>query len=74
MVHTDFFKHLHEKFRSLTTNDERHAVFLKLRMTNKEVANVLGITPDAVKKARQRLRKKLQFETTAEMKEYMAKV
>lgn len=74
MVHTDFFKHLHEKFKSLTTNDERHAVFLKLRMTNKEVANVLGITPDAVKKARQRLRKKLQFETTAEMKEYMAKV
>jgi DNA-binding NarL/FixJ family response regulator len=32
---------------------------MKLGLNNKEVANVLGVTPDAIKKSMQRLKKKL---------------
>lgn len=47
------------KFPDLTESNLRVIVLMKLGLNNREVANVLGVTPDAIKKSMQRLKKKL---------------
>lgn len=50
---------IQSKFSDITESNLRVIVLMKLGLNNKEVANVLGVTPDAIKKSMQRLKKKL---------------
>jgi len=50
---------IQSRFRDITESNLRVIVLMKLGLNNKEVANVLGVTPDAIKKSMQRLKKKL---------------
>lgn len=59
------------KFPDLTESNLRVIVLIKLGLNNKEVANVLGVTPDAIKKSMQRLKKKLGGQAGALM-EYIS--
>ncbi len=61
-VHNDFFKKLKEKHQGLTPSDMRLCALVKLNLNIKESATILGISPDSVKIARYRLRKKLQLD------------
>ena len=45
----------------LTQNERKLCVFLKLNMTNKQIAQITFQSEEALKKARQRLRKKLEI-------------
>ncbi|MGU9937389.1 tetratricopeptide repeat protein [Empedobacter brevis] len=56
----EFVKHLNQHFPSLTESNLRIIYLLKLELNNVEIAQLLGITTDAVKKAKQRLRKKYE--------------
>lgn len=47
------------KFPDVTESNLRVIVLMKMGLNNREVANVLGVTPDAIKKSMQRLKKKL---------------
>ncbi|NRA11511.1 MAG: hypothetical protein HRT57_06125 [Crocinitomicaceae bacterium] len=58
-IHPDFYRCLNELNSSLTHKDLRLAAFLKMRLTNKEIALLLSISLAGAKKAIQRLRKKL---------------
>ncbi len=60
-VHTDFFSLLKEKYPTLTSNELKLCALLKLNMNLKEAATVMGISPESVKTARYRLRKKLEL-------------
>jgi tetratricopeptide (TPR) repeat protein len=59
-----YVQFLAEYFPNLTESNIRIVLLQKLGLTNQETANILGITIDAVKKAKQRLKKK--YETTYE--------
>lgn len=61
-VHASFYKNLNDHFPFLTQNERKLCVFLKLNMTNKQIAQITFQSEDALKKARQRLRKKLDIE------------
>lgn len=50
---------IQSRFPDITESNLRVIVLMKLGLNNKEVANVLGVTPDAIKKSMQRLKKKL---------------
>ncbi|MDR2275897.1 MAG: tetratricopeptide repeat protein [Sphingobacterium sp.] len=50
---------IHSKFPDITESNLRVIVLMKMGLNNREVANVLGVTQDAVKKSMQRLKKKL---------------
>ncbi|MFV0226252.1 hypothetical protein OBK05_00965 [Empedobacter falsenii] len=54
----DFVSYLENNFSDLTESNLRIIYLTKLGLTNIEIAHLLGITPDSVKKAKQRLRKK----------------
>lgn len=60
-VHPVFFEKLRVAFPDLTQNDLKLCALLKLNLNIKESAKILGISPDSMKTARYRLRKKLQL-------------
>ena len=55
----DFYRDLNEHFPNLTISNLRVILLHKLNYNNTEIAGLLGISSDAVKKSKQRLRKKL---------------
>lgn len=60
-VHKDFNKNVKNKFPSVTKNDLRLMALLKMNLSSKEIANILNISAAGIKKARNRLRKKLDI-------------
>ncbi len=58
-VHGTFFNNLASKFPQISVTDTRLLALIKLGLNNREMANMLGITVEGIKKAKQRLRKKM---------------
>lgn len=61
-VHPDLLYRLKSLYPSLTDADLKLCAFLFLGIETKHIAKILSVLPDSVKKARQRLRKKLHIE------------
>jgi len=61
-VHPNFFVVLKERYPDLGNAELKLSALLRLNMNLKESSKVLGISPDSVKTARYRLRKKLNLE------------
>jgi tetratricopeptide (TPR) repeat protein len=61
VAHPGFYQRLQQKFPELTDYDLNLCALLHLGYDTKELATILNITPESVKKARMRLRKKLQL-------------
>jgi tetratricopeptide (TPR) repeat protein len=60
-VHTGFFLDLKKKCPNISGTDTRLLALMKLHLNNREMANMLGITLEGIKKAKQRLRKKMNL-------------
>jgi len=72
-VHTDFYKRLSEKYPNLTAGDLRLSGFLRLNMTNKEIAAITYQNVETIKTARYRLRKKLRLERGINLVHFLTK-
>lgn len=59
ILHPNYLAHLKEENPLITENDLRIIALGKLGLDNRSMASLLGISPDGVKKAKQRLKKKL---------------
>ncbi|MBR9914562.1 MAG: tetratricopeptide repeat protein [Algicola sp.] len=68
-VHKDFNANVKRSFPEVTTNDLRLMALLKMNLSSKEIANILNISSEGVKKARYRLRKKLNLSTEDSLQE-----
>lgn len=60
-VHKDFFPMLKESYPDLGNAELKLCALLRLNLNLKESSRILGISPDSVKTARYRLRKKLNL-------------
>ncbi|MBL6446686.1 tetratricopeptide repeat protein [Fulvivirga sp. 29W222] len=60
-VYPNFLASLRYHYPNLTTAEIRQAALIKMKLTIKETASILGITPESVKKSRHRLKKKLEL-------------
>lgn len=60
-VYPHFFSALLAQYPNLSKNDLWLLALIKLGLPNSEVATMLGVTPEGVKKARQRVRKKMNL-------------
>ena len=58
-VHPYFFERLEQFYPELSTNEYRLLAFLKMKLTNKEIAVILNVTTKAVEQAKRRLKKKI---------------
>ncbi|MDX9882554.1 MAG: tetratricopeptide repeat protein [Prolixibacteraceae bacterium] len=60
-VHRSFYEELNTRFPTLTANERKICAFLKLNMSNKDIAQITFQSDEALKKARLRLRQKLKI-------------
>ena len=68
-VHKDFNSKVMNNYPKVSTNDLRLMSLLKMNLSSKEIANILNISIEGVKKARYRLRKKLNLSTEESLQE-----
>mgnify|MGYP001316394953 CR=1 FL=1 len=61
LIHKDFRQKLSSSFPSLTEQEKRLAILLRLNLTSKEISALLGISPKSVEIARYRLRKRINL-------------
>lgn len=54
-----FYRNLEKKYPGLTENEKKLCSLLRLKLTSKEIASILNITPKSVEVNRYRLRKKM---------------
>ncbi len=68
-VHHCFFERLKAAFPDLTAAECRLCALIKLNLTTKEMATIMGIAPESMKVARHRLRKKMGLSPKANLAE-----
>lgn len=63
-MYKGFNAKVQQQYPNITSNDLRLMALMKMNLSSKEIANILNISGDGVKKARHRLRKKIGLEPT----------
>jgi DNA-binding CsgD family transcriptional regulator len=70
-LNPNFLNLLLEKNSGLSKSEIRLLTLIRIGYSQKEIANILNIAPDSVKKARQRVRKKLTIPKSSTLREYL---
>ena len=73
-LNPNFLADLKQKHPNLTKSEIRLLILIRIGFTQKEIANMLNIAPDSVKKAKQRVRKKLNLSRSTKLTHYLANV
>ncbi|MDN3677380.1 hypothetical protein QWY90_08625 [Flavobacterium paronense] len=73
-VNKNFYTRLKQKYPDISSNDLKICALIKLNLSIKEMASILNISPDSVKTARHRLRKKLQLNTEENLTDFILSV
>ena len=73
-VHPDFFKKILQVNNALNLNDTRFCAYIRMGLSTKEIAQIMGISASSVQKARYRLKKKLQLEKDTNLISFIAKL
>ncbi|GAB5409768.1 MAG: hypothetical protein BalsKO_21330 [Balneolaceae bacterium] len=70
-VNAGFYAELRLKSDQLTDKDERLATLVQMNLSNKDIANILHVEPDSVKRAKNRLKKKLRLDAQTDLTNYL---
>lgn len=70
-LNESFFDNLKGKYPDLTANDLKHCALVKLNMSVKDVAVLLGISPRSVETARFRIRKKIVLNNRTNLNQFL---
>lgn len=73
-IHSGFFSSVIEYCPKVTQNELKLCALIKLQLNLKESASILGISPESVKTARYRLRKKLQIPEEISLHQFMERM
>lgn len=73
-VNKDFFEKLNAKYPKLTRGELKLCSLVKLNLTSKEMAKLMGISLESVHTNRYRLRKKLKLKRETSLTEFLAKL
>ncbi|HAS45534.1 MAG TPA: hypothetical protein DCS93_33930 [Microscillaceae bacterium] len=70
-LHPDFYANLKGQFPGLTPNDLHLCALLKLNLSTREIADLLGIAQESLKVKRYRLRQKMGLESDRNLNEFI---
>lgn len=73
-VHPDFFSKLKSLYPSLTEGELRLCAYIRIGMENKQIAQMLSLQPDSIKKSRYRIRKKMMIELEESLEDFLRNV
>lgn len=71
-VHQGLLQRLLSANPQLTLADQRLFLLMKLNLSTKEIADILGVSPDSVKKGRYRLKKKIGLPDELSLQEFVS--
>ena len=70
-VHEDFFKSLKSKHANLTPKDLKICAYIKMNLSNKEIAPLLNVSVRGLETHRYRLKKKLELDNDISVSDYL---
>ncbi len=70
-INQHFYTRLKQAYHDISPNDLKICALIKLRLSIKEMASILNISPDSVKTARYRLRKRLGMNTEDNLTDFI---
>lgn len=73
-IHPQFFEQLRQQHPALTPNDLKQCAYLKLNLTNKDIASLLNIEPNSVKISHYRIKKKLELAEESNLRDYILSI
>lgn len=73
-INKNFYTKLKTNYPDISSNDLKICALIKLNLSIKEMASILNISPDSVKTARYRLRKKLQLNTEDNLTDFILSI
>ena len=73
-VHPNFYRTLDERYPNLTKQDKRLMAYLKMELTTKEIAQLLGVNYESVNTSRYRLRKKMDLPKEVELDSFITRL
>lgn len=73
-VHPDFFLRLKERFPALTEYELRLCAYLRTGMSGKQIAMMLSVQPESIKKSRTRLRRKLALGAEDSLEDFLRRL
>ena len=69
-IHQDFMDRLTSQYGDFSNYEWRLISLLKMNLSSKDIANILRISPNGVKKARYRLRKKMDLASELDLQDF----
>jgi AraC family transcriptional regulator, chitin signaling transcriptional activator len=72
-LHEDFFKELLQAYPNLSNKDLKLCSYLKMNLSSKEIAPLMGISVRGVEVHRYRLRKKMGLDSKENLTNFMIK-
>jgi DNA-binding CsgD family transcriptional regulator len=70
-INKNFYTRIKQSFPDISPNELKICALIKMNLSIKEMASILNISPDSVKTARYRLRKKLNLSTEDNLTEFI---
>lgn len=70
-THTEFIQKLELQHASLTDNEKRLCCFIRMQLSNREIASILNITVNGVEQAKYRIKKKLDLPKPMALNDYI---
>lgn len=71
MIHDNFIKRFTELYPKITHNDLKMCAFIRMNLSNKEIANLLNITLRSVESSRYRIRKKMELDSEINLNDFI---
>ncbi len=73
-INNSFYRNLEKKYPGLTEGEKKLCSLLRLKLSSKEIASILNITPKSVEVSRYRLRKKMNFKKNEKLSKELRKL
>ncbi|MGK4566280.1 helix-turn-helix transcriptional regulator [Flavobacterium sp. 3HN19-14] len=73
-INKNFYTKLKQNYPEISANDLKMCALIKLNLSIKEMASILNISPDSVKTARYRLRKKLRLNNEDNLTDFILSI
>jgi len=73
-IYPGFFIKLKTSVNEITLSELRMAALVKLHLTTRQIAAILGISPNSVNKTKQRLRQRLHVDIEKNIEEVIADI
>jgi DNA-binding CsgD family transcriptional regulator len=70
-VHPSFFTVLKQNFSNLTTEDIKYCAYMRIQMSNREIAHLLNINQESVRTHKYRIKKKMALAREVDLQQYI---